>query len=452
MMSSPNHTTSSWPELAAILLARLSVLWLLVLISLLIPRDATAFYAFMGIAFIITIPYSLWLRNKLQSIQLAPLQFLADLMLVTGLIYFTGGINSDLTLLYPLVILSASIVARPKQAAEITALGILVYILMLAMLSQNMLVEYLPEGRAAGAQAMYPAIILRVLAFASFGAAGIYVSKRCNYFNQHDQDVLNTAQTLLTNLEVGILLLDRQGQILSASPTACELLHATAEKLSTRQFPELCVSGLRPIPERYGPSAYLARTDAPPLPVSCRSTDIELPATAISNLGEREGIVEATLVVVSDLSRILELERELAQVERITAATRIAGEMAHEIRTPLTTISASIQLLQHYEEKATAADWLPNSPRKKDRMELFNHIMGASEQMDTVIQNFVDFAEFSPADLLSIIKLDSIDENQSYIGHLNTIAKGFENGQDSDSGRRSDNSKLVEQNTAYKGV
>lgn len=108
--------------------------------------------------------------------------------------------------------------------------------------------------------------------------------------------------------------------------------------------------------------------------------------------------------------------------------------MAHEIRTPLTTISASIQLLKHDETNTTSADWRPSSPRKKDRMELFNHIMGASDQMDTVIQNFVDFAEFSPDDLLSIIKLDSIDENKSYIGHLNTIAKGFEHGQNSDRG------------------
>ena len=54
--------------------------------------------------------------------------------------------------------------------------------------------------------------------------------------------------------------------------------------------------------------------------------------------------------------------------------------------------------------------------------------------MDSVIKNFIDFAEFSPADLLSIIKLDSIDENEGYIGHINTIAKGFEHGQNSDRG------------------
>jgi len=441
-MDDPNHTTS-WPELTAILLARLSVLWLLVLVSLMTPHDDAVFYAFMGIAFIITIPYSLWLRSKLRSTQLAPLQFLVDLALVTGLIYFTGGINSDLTLLYPLVILSAGIVASPKQAAEITALGILVYVLMVSMLSQDMLVEYLPEGKEATVQSIYPAIILRALVFALFGAASIYVSKRCNYFNQHNRDARNTAQALMGNLGAG-LLLDRQGHILFASPGACELLQASEEKLSNRKFPELCVPEPHPISERYGQSAYLAQKDAPPLPVVYHSADIELPATAIPGLEKGEETIDATLLVLSNLSRTLELERQLGQVKRITAATRIAGEMAHEIRSPLTTISASIQLLKHYEKNTTAKDWLPNSPRNKDRMELFEHIMGASEQMDAVIQNFIDFAEFSPADLLSIIKLDSIDENEGYIGHLNTIAKGFEHGQNSDSGRRSDNSKLVE--------
>ena len=46
----------------------------------------------------------------------------------------------------------------------------------------------------------------------------------------------------------------------------------------------------------------------------------------------------------------------------------------------------------------------------------------------------VDFEDFSLAGLLSIIKLDSIDENEGYIDHLNTIAKGFEHGQNSDRG------------------
>jgi signal transduction histidine kinase len=141
-----------------------------------------------------------------------------------------------------------------------------------------------------------------------------------------------------------------------------------------------------------------------------------------------------TLITFTDISQALETELQLQKVERITAATRIAGELAHEIRTPLTAISASVQLLRHYEERTTAADWLPNSPQRKDRRELFNHIEDASSEMNAVISNFVSFAEFSPQDLLSIIKLDSNAENKGYIGHLNTLGRGYTNGQNSDCG------------------
>jgi two-component system sensor histidine kinase PilS (NtrC family) len=438
------HNSTSWPELTAILLARLSVLWILVLVSLLIPNDNAVFYAFMGMAFIITIPYSLWLRSKMRTTQFAPLQFIVDLVLATGLIYFTGGINSDLTLLYPLVILSAGIVGTPKQAAKITLLGIVTYMLMVALLSQNILVEYLPDGEMAESRPLFPTTILRILTFACFGLASIYLSKRCNFISQHKHDIKNTSKSLLNNLQTGVFMLDSQGHIILANPTACGWLNIPEEDLFNKQFESLCTSGKPISQELYGTSAYLTRSNMPPLPISYRTANVELPATARPDGSPTTTEASLTLLTFTDISLPLQLGQQLEQVERITAATRIAGEMAYEIRTPLTAISASIQLLQHYEDKSTAADWLPNSSRRKERVELFNHIIDASDQMDSVIKNFVNFAEFSPADLLSIIKLDSVDENQGYIGHLNTKAKGFENGQDSDSGRRSDDTKFIE--------
>lgn len=443
-MSTINHATS-WPELTAILLARLSVLWLLVLVSLLTPNNDAVFYAFMGIAFIITIPYSLWLRNKLIAKPLAPLQFTVDMVLVTGLIYFTGGINSNLSLLYPLVILSAGMIGTPKQTTEITLLGIMVYTLMVVLLSKDLMVPYLPADKTDGPRAVYSALFFQILAFTSFGVVGIYISKRCDFINHHKKDAGQIMETLLRNVQVPTLVLDPQGRILLANEYACSLLETSEDALQTLEFTSLIVPGKHAIPESYGKAAYLARPNKPPVPVAHRAADIALPAAAMPDtFAEDHEQIPVTVLTLVDISRRLDLERELQQVERITAATRIAGEMAHEIRTPLTAISASIQLLKHYEDQSSAADWLPNSPRRRDRMELFEHISGASAQMDSVIKNFIDFAEFSPADLLSIIRLDSTEQNQGYIGHLNTIARGLEHGQNSDSGRRSNYIKPVE--------
>jgi two-component system sensor histidine kinase PilS (NtrC family) len=443
-MLKEKHQTTSIPELLAILLVRLSFLWVLVLVSLLMENDDAVFYAFMGIAFIITIPYSLWLRSKMRTAQFAPLQFIVDLVLVTGLIYFTGGMNSDLTLLYPLVILSAGIVGTPKQAAQITFFGIIIYIWMVTMLSQNILVEYRPAGQTLESHPLFPALFLRIFTFICFGLASIHISKRCNYMNQHEDDAKKVTETLINTIQAGILILDSQGHILLANPTACQILDHSQDDLLNQTFTELCTPEKHPLPESYGTTAFIKRYNLAPLPISFRTAPIKLAKATRPESFPQSLESEFTLLTFLDISRNVDLERQLEQVERITAATQIAGEMAHEIRTPLTAISASIQLLKHYEEKATAADWLPNSPRRKDRTELFEHITDASDQMDSVIKNFVDFAEFSPADLLSIIKLDSIDENKGYIGHLNTIGRGFENGQDTDSGRRSNDTEFIE--------
>jgi len=203
-------------------------------------------------------------------------------------------------------------------------------------------------------------------------------------------------------------------------------------------FSDIRSDGCEPIPEHHGQTTYLKRAEAPLLPVSYHAEDIRIPSIAVPGMGENEEEIDLTLVVFNDLSRMRMLESQLLKVEQVATATRFAGEMAHEIRTPLTSISASIQLLKHYEDKTSASDWLPNSSRRKDRAELFEHITSAYHQMDSVIQNFIDLAEYSPNDLISIIKLDSIDENQSYIGQLNPKSRGCKHGPNSDSGRRSD--------------
>ncbi|MDF7801275.1 histidine kinase dimerization/phospho-acceptor domain-containing protein [Pontiellaceae bacterium B1224] len=430
-----NDANTTIPELTAILLARLGFLWLIVLVSLLFPTGDPSFYAFMGVAFVITIPYSLWLRNRLRATQFAPLQFVVDLILVNGLVYFTGGVHSVLTLLYPLVILSAGVVGTPKQASQITALAIITYILMATLLSNKWIVEYMPVDAVVTDETSAGSIFIRSLTFALFGAASIYISKRCGYTETYRRDLTDTAEAILQNIPTPSVLLDWEGYVFYANEAALNLTGTDAVTFTGTLFSDWICDDAEEINESFGNAFYLKRPNNSPIPVVRTSRDFQLLEYALlGSNGRKYEAMNVSLVMLSDISQALETDRQLKKVERITAATRIAGEMAHEIRTPLTAISASVQLLRHYEDRTTSADWLPNSPRRNDRKELFNHIENASKQMDTVVKNFVDFAEFSPAALLSIIKLDSNPVNKGYIDHLNTVGRGYHDGQNTDCG------------------
>ncbi|NNJ70136.1 MAG: hypothetical protein HKP10_02475 [Kiritimatiellales bacterium] len=408
-----NNASKNWPELTAILLARLGFLWLLVFVSLLIPKDDVAFYAFLGFAFIITIPYSLWLRSKLRVSEFAPLQFVVDLVLVTGVVYFTGGIHSNLTLLYPLVILSAGIVGTPRQATEITVLAIVTYALMATLLSNRMLVEYIPTDNAFHLGTAHSALLIRSLTFALFGAVSIYISKACNYIATQETELSETTAALLRNIPSPALLLDESGRIVSANQEICSLLDESGENLCSMDYTSLCAEGMPPLPGSYGKTVHLYGKGGMIVPAAYSSKDFEILENALYPAkGHKHRVCKVTLLTFTDLSHALETGKQLEKVKQIHSATRIAGEMAQEIRSPLTTLSASVQMLQSYEQDATVVDWLPNSPRRKDRNELFGHIEDASRSMDALVKNFIDFAEYIPADLISIIKLDSIIKNE----------------------------------------
>ncbi len=115
--------------LAAVLLLRIAIR----------QGDSISFYAIVGITFALTIPYSLWVRQRVSSARSAPLLYAADIIAVTGLVYFTGGIHSDMALLYPAIVLSAGIVGSPRQTVGVLLGCTAAYFLLIGVLVTGIL-------------------------------------------------------------------------------------------------------------------------------------------------------------------------------------------------------------------------------------------------------------------------------------------------------------------------
>lgn len=408
-------TEVSWTTMAGLLGARLAALsGFLIFLSFILAKDGLAFYALMAFAYIITIPYSLWMRNQDRMRRLAPLQFLVDLVLVSGLVYFTGGLTSDLTMLYPLIILSAGIVLPLSQTIQITALSILSYVLIVLLMSQNILVQYptvTPREALTGA---VMSMILRIFIFIFFGITSAYVSRRCDYISKKEKQFSTLAEIVFKNVKTGLLLLDDDDYILMANDRASELLgwdksELVGKALSTLEVNPATDTAVRD--DLHKGARYFRRSDGSVLPVGIEDAHLTLPAEAVPHTtAPAHTLVNTRVLSFNDLSTLLRLQNQTSQLERIQSAANMAKEMAHRIRTPLTGISGAAQLLQLTLQEAGSPG---SETARQEQDSVCNQIVTESARMDQVIQSFLDYADFPSQDIRELIRMDIDQEARS---------------------------------------
>jgi PAS domain S-box-containing protein len=272
-----NQTEADRPISAAAMLALLggrlmAISGFLIFLSFILPRDGIAFYAFIAFAYIITIPYSLWMRNQDRMRQLAPLQFLVDLVFVSGLVYFTSGCGLDfLILLYPLIILSSGIILPLKQTIQITILAVISYALVVLLISQNVLVPYADGSTSNTLADTSGTIFLRICIFIVFGIASAYVSRRCDYINKKEKQFREITQLIFKNVKAGLLLLDPNDRIIMANDRACVLLGHDEQKLAGKSFSSIHLTPSEVTLDEQdlcGASDYFRRSDGSVFPVS----------------------------------------------------------------------------------------------------------------------------------------------------------------------------------------
>ncbi len=402
----PRERTTQWTAMMGMLGGRLlAISSFLIFLSFVFEQDGIAFYAFIAFAYIITIPYSLWMRNQDRMRQLAPLQFLVDLVLVSGLVYFTGGRGHNfLILLYPLIILSAGIILPLRQTIQITVLSIVSYTLVILLMSQNILVDYSSNGVSQEMVNTSGAVLLRIGIFIVFGVLSAYVSRRCDYISKKEKQFREITKVFFENVKTGLLLLDSEDKILMANNRACILLGRDEPGLINKSLSSIHLkpSELKSTDtDLRGAADYFRRSDGSVFPVSIEDARLTLPAEAVPHAQAKPDTqVDARILNFNDLSHFLRLQGQTRQIERIKAAANMAKEMAHQIRTPLTGISGAVQLLQLNLKSPDTKE------TEKEREEVCRQIVLESVRMDKIIQNFLDYAEFSPNDIRDLIQMD----------------------------------------------
>jgi len=397
------------------MVARLVVLTLfMIVLSLLLPAGSIAFYLFMALAYVVTIPYALWLRNLRQSGGYVGLQFVVDLVLVTGLVYFSGGLNSDLCLLYPLVILSAGIVTGPARAMQVAILSSLAYGTLVALCSQGVLVGYAGTAIPADWLEIGKPMAWRILVFLCFGAGSAYLARRCYYAERGVAQLREMSEIVFRKVGAGLLLLDDRQTIVKANDFAIRLLGRSPGELEGLTLSEIVDTKRAPpvVTESDTPIVYyLNRGDGTSFPITSEISPISLPSSLLRPRGGNQK-VEAGIMVFSDVTHILEMEDRMRRSNRIQAAATAATEIAHEIRNPLAVVSGAVQVLQRLEQRAAKGDALSARMLRKERKEIFSQIVSQSLRLDETIERFINCAESTPDAVAELLQIQEAGLNE----------------------------------------
>jgi two-component system sensor histidine kinase PilS (NtrC family) len=387
----------SW--LAWLVKVRILILTFLLAIQLAVTHLAPAplpLHLFVGtifLWFVLSLFYalllSLWDELRLQ----ASLQVLTDLVFVSLVVHQTGGWDSSLNFLYPLVIIVASILLPRVWAHLVAALAFILYGTVIELNYYGVVKSYCTTH--PGLKSLQAIILVNLFAYLALAyLAGLLNSKlrQARVQLENTSGALENLQILHENIiqsiSSGLITTGIDGHITLVNSAALKLLESTPGQLLGNSVSKLFLDAL---PNAESQQAYAeVRYDAAN---SFRKTL----RVRVANLNLAEGGRVGLVYVLDDLTEIRRLEREVRLQDRLAAVGRLAAAIAHEIRNPLTSIAGSVSMLSAIPEMST------------EHRQLLDIVTRESQRLNSIITDFLAYSRgkqyrFDKTDLLPLLE------------------------------------------------
>lgn len=303
------------------------------------------FYLLIGVTYGITVIHAIALRLVRSRIALVYVQIVGDLLIITGLVYLTGGSRTGFMLLYPIAVLTGNVLLA-RGGGGLAALATLFYAgILWAVRSGWVSPQGLADVPFLETKAVLYSVFVTGVSCATVALIGSYLSASLASASEQLEeatgqvaDLQKLNQIIVGSIHSGLLTTDAGGRILYVNAYGETILGRRAGEIRGLAVANVLGSDVlrTPLP---AVGADLARLD-----VGYQRPDgqeLELGISA-SPLATTEG---GFLLVFQDLTEIKRLERDVRAKEKLAAVGEMAAQLAHEIRNPLGSISGSAQVL-----------------------------------------------------------------------------------------------------------
>jgi two-component system sensor histidine kinase PilS (NtrC family) len=345
------------------------------------------FFALIGLTYALTIVWTLTLRFVDRHAWLIDVQVACDALIVSAIVYLTGGVASYFSSLYTLPIIAASMVQSWRGGLMVSVLSSMMYTALVIAQYQGvpLPIAPLPDSLPPPRVAVYT-VGLNLFGFMAVAALSGYLAEglrragaQLEAASTQLQDLQAFNQHVIDSLTSGLATCDMEGRILTMNRAAEAITALTAADSVGRRaidilqlpppFSDLFARGATPSAAQRHEFGY-HRWDGRQIEVGMTS------APLITPRGE-----SGFLFTFQDVTELKKRDREARVQQRLAAVGEMAAGIAHEIRNPLASMAGSIQILR---------DELPLTP---DQSQLMDIVLRESDRLNDTIRSFLSFAK-----------------------------------------------------------
>jgi two-component system, NtrC family, sensor histidine kinase PilS len=315
-------------------------------------REVNPLYFVIVATYALTVAYALALRFLPALTPQVYAQVAGDLLIITALVHVSGGVRSGFLLLYPLAVLSATMLMSKRGALGVAGLATLLYGGLLLAVRSGVLSPYgLRDVVDVPTRALLYSTFVLGVACVTVALLGTYLAESLQHAGKQLQaaevevaDLRELNQVIVDSIQSGLMTTDAEGRILYVNQFAEAILGRSPAGLRGSAVRAVLGSPLLGSPELAARAASRALAR---LELSYRHPDgrgLEL-GVSVTPLATQEASRGGYLVVFQDLTEIRRLEGEVRTKEKLAAVGEMAAQLAHEIRNPLGSIRGSAQVL-----------------------------------------------------------------------------------------------------------
>ena len=345
------------------------------------------FFFLIGLTYALTVVYILLLRHAEEHRWLVDVQLACDAVIVSALVYLTGGVSSYFTSLYTLPIIAASTIQSQRTGMVVGVLSSVMYAGLAS--AQYFGTPALPivvgaDSRPQERVALF-IVGLNIFGFLAVAALSGWLAERLRSTGaalEHTSNQLADLQAfsdhVISSLTGGLATTDIKGRILSFNKAAESITGATAGQALQRSAAEVLQLPSE-FAELFGPREgrpWLPRVEDVFRCADGREIELGISTAILRTPRGEVGFV----FTFQDVTEARRHEREARIQQRLAAVGEMAAGIAHEIRNPLASMSGSLQILRQ------------ELPLSEEQSLLMDIVLRESDRLNDTIRSFLAYA------------------------------------------------------------